>query len=356
MEVDDVEKITEILKEYFIKYNARMSKNDAVTKFAGHDKQKVKKAFDSLVNSNFLQSTGYVKDHGSMVIQAYGHSNDGTELPKYGYWVRTPLKIQKECFARIPVQMFKGFLTSQIKRANVIKDMINFATYDRYIYCNNELETEKFLGYEFEHNTQEEEKQAVMRFANKGKEVSMNIKTRAYFYCRVSGGEGDGITLYKIRDNVNFSNEQATIYVMWLALGSIQGNRSFAKTTNSFLLSRMDGNDSLVNKEGLSNEIRNISTRRKLQRLKELVKQYYHVSFAAPPGCKGFYFSTKLTEKGLIKAILVSIQKREGTRPKQEREEPTMREKFAIASKELGFTTFEQDNKTEEHNSDYVPF
>lgn len=327
------DKVKEAIKEYFDECNARMTTEDAVDIF-GYDAGAVSKAFNSLLQEGWLQCTGRVGKYN-----VFGHSKDGKMLPEYGYWVRTPLKIQKECFARVPVQMFKGFLSSHVKRKQMINDMISFATYDRYIYCKDAVKAVQFLGYHWGNDVDFEEdfsKRDSEKEVSAGEDIAKTIRTRSYFYLRVCIGDSKTKALFKIRDDDSFSNEQAAIYVMYLALGSIQGNRSYAKTTNDFLLSRMDGNDTKVTTDKWSVEIQAISTRRKLERLKGLVTQYYGVSFAIPPGCHGFFFSTKLSEDELIKAVIVGNKKKEPSQPKPKDRKPTMREKFAAARRELG--------------------
>lgn len=329
---DSYDQVKEAIKEYFTERNARMTTEDAVGIF-GYDAGAISKAFNSLMREGWLQVTGR---SGSYNI--FGHSKDGKLLPQYGYWVRTPLKIEKAYFARVPVQMFKGFLSSHVRRKNLINDMISFATYDRYLYCKDAVKAVQFLGYHWGNDDEFKEDYSKSNSENRvsqGEELAKNIHTRSYFYLRVCSGDVKTNNLFKIREDESFSNEQAALYVMYLALGSIQGNRSYAKTTNDFLLSRMDGNDTKVTPEKWSVEIQAIATRRKLERLKGLVTQYYGVSFAIPPGCHGFFFSTKLSEDELIKAVLVGNKKEPGQAKPKERK-PTMKEKFAQARQELG--------------------
>lgn len=328
-----LDSMKEKIKSYFIAHTDRMTRDGAVAKFADKrdDQMLVDFAFDSLIKEGFMQSTGVVDGD-----EVFGHSANGSVLPQLGWWVRTPLKIKKEGAVRIPVQMFKGFLETQTKRRAMINDMEHFAIYDRYLLCNNAAKAMQFIGLHYTDDADWEKQESfdsASKEAENGRKLAMQIRTHSYFYTYM--GTGKGKLLWDIYKDGNFSNEKATLYLMYLALGSIQGSRSFAKTNNNFLLSRMDGNDSLVPPEQWSQEIQAIATRRKLDRFKRLMTEYYGVVFVSPKGCHGYYFSTKLKEEDFFKAVINSMAAPDGKQRVQKRKEPTARQKFEEMQRQM---------------------
>lgn len=287
----DIDKIAEEIYTYFKENNARMTKIDTVQVFSQYPAEQVQDAFAIVEGFKGMQETGYndYKEYGMFPI--FGYSKDGASLEGEGYWVRGPLRVNKKGYARIPTQMFKGFLISQPHRKEIIDKMLDFAIYDRTLYCKSAKDACDFLNIDAD---------SPDFLAKEGKKVSQAIRTRSYYFLEVG-------KLFDIRDNSQYSNEQAALFLMNYALGSIKGNREWQKTNNRFLLSRMDGFDSPVSPEKWSDEIKAISTRAKLDRLKRLVTHYYDVTFFGAR-MRGFAFSMKYTETELAAIVAVKVK------------------------------------------------
>lgn len=297
-----LENLTSEIYDYFKEHNARLSEEDAARIFADHSAPYIKKAFSKVTYKPCIQYVGSVDG-----CKVYGYSKDGSSLAKTAYWVRTPIKIKEEGFARIPVQMFKGFLSSQSERKSLVRKMLYFAVYDRTLYTKSAERACKFLRISFDNPD---------NAARRGEDIGTSIRTRSYLYVNVH-------KLIEISNDDQYTNEQATLWLMFYVLGSVQGNSPYSRTTNDFLLSRMDGNDTRVDPSEWSAEIQTISTRRKLDRLKRLVSQYYNVSFFGAH-VRGFYFSTKLKEGELMAALAAPRKSKQ-----KKKETKTQAQKFA---------------------------
>lgn len=344
-----IDAIADEIYSYFKENNARMTVVDAIHYFEKYSVEDVVEAFEQAVCYRGMQQTGVNEsqkdDTGGFTPEIYGYSKDGRSLKDEGYWVRGPLKITQKGFARIPTQMFKGFLESQPKREDIINDMICFAIYDRSLYCKSAKEASDFLNIDSKNPD---------RSAEYGKRISKSIRTHSYYYLQLS-------KLFDIRDNRNCTNEQASLFLMYYALGSIKGTRDYQKTNNSFMLSRMDGNDSLVPPEEWSWEIRNISTRSKLDRLKRLVKEYYKVTFYGAH-MRGFIFSMKYNDEELMMLLATTSHwGKEKALKHEKKEKKTQAQEMEDTLKWLQFRGLSveavkkmvEDNKTKREQKNY---
>ena len=74
----------------------------------------------------------------------------------------------------------------------------------------------------------------------------------------------------------------------------------------------MNGGDKkLKSSDELCDELRARSSKYHMAKLRDMLYRYYKVSFYVPTSCKGFYFSTKLELKDLIKRVSFNIKAKE---------------------------------------------
>ena len=132
-------------------------------------------------------------------------------------------------------------------------------------------------------------------------------------------------TYWDFHDNYK-SEDECTLLLAYLALKSIIGTKSYAKTNKEMWLSRMNGKTRVeyrVKKDGskelvLSESIKKWNTHYGVRKLKELLWKYYHVSFYSK-SVHGFYASISLDDKGLV-AMVQKVKK-----------EPTLHDEFKNA-------------------------
>ena len=106
------------------------------------------------------------------------------------------------------------------------------------------------------------------------------------------------------------SEEECTLLLAYLALKSIIGAKSYAKTNKDMWLSRMDGktrSEYKSKRDGsreliLSDSIKKWSTNYGIRKLKALLWKYYHVSFYSK-SVHGFYASISLDDKDLAATV-----------------------------------------------------
>lgn len=204
-------------------------------------------------------------------------------------------------FLQIPVQLLRGFLKNPLKRYEAINDMIAYAVFDvfrKFTKTGKDQDTVLPKVYDFLGVTNKGGIEAMKKTLNRGDEIASTIKTKSCFFI-------DKHRLFELRDKT-FSYDLYVAMTMYFALGSIQGKEPYWKATNLFLLSRMDGKDKTVSSaERLSAPIKKINTRRKLDKYKGILEEHYGVSFFGY-GVRGFFFSTKLSEKELIEKIVIT--------------------------------------------------
>lgn len=235
---------------------------------------------------------------------------------------------EKKVYLKVPCELFKGFASTAEKRRECIQGIFKYGLYSlsqKYgskklacAYLN--LVTE---GYDIEN------------FIKRGEEIAKAVKGKCYFYVSVK-------KLWEFHnDSKKF--EESVLFLAYLALSSIQGNRSYFFSSNGLLLARMDGQDKVNYGEKLNvdkdtgnteirrsadnlilenSELKSYASKYKMNALRELLYTYYKVSSYSPRGARGFYFSTTLGLEDLIKtvsfAILLRAQQKKESSLKQE--------------------------------------
>ena len=204
-------------------------------------------------------------------------------------------------FLQIPIQLIKGLMMSPPKRVAAINDIISYAVFEIFVKFGGTMEKTLPKVYDFLGITNEGGIKGMIKSCQQGADVAAKIRTKSYFFI-------DKSKLFKLRDNA-YSNDLYVAMTMFFALGSIQGKQSYWKSTNLFMLSRMDGRDKTISSaDRLSAPVKKINTRRKLDKFKGMLEEHFGVSFWGYR-MRGFYFSTKLSKEELIKKVSEPPQK-----------------------------------------------
>lgn len=115
--------------------------------------------------------------------------------------------------------------------------------------------------------------------------------------------------------------DEAVYFLAFLGIKSIVGKRQYRQTNKDFILARANGDKfpiydivdvNLFGTEKelvLDHRIKPYHNRKRFNKLRKVLGSKYHVSIASPKGTRGFYVSTRLTEKQLL-SILESMKKK----------------------------------------------
>ena len=195
----------------------------------------------------------------------------------------------KRIYYNVPCTLFRNYLKDDNSRIRCLFDVINYAVYVEYMRLQDEIpeEAKRF--------------DAACRNMGSG---SLNMNEVLYDGERMlKSGKKEAIfsldsEKYWEQVNEDKTPEERAMFLAWLALKSIQGNKPFAKTCNAMWLSRMDAS-TMIKKKGFgrkttySEPVERYNSKYKCSRLRALLYKYYHVCSDAD-GVRGFYFSTTL--------------------------------------------------------------
>lgn len=185
----------------------------------------------------------------------------------------------------VPTQLFRGFLNGE-ERTRVINDILCFAIYQK---------TEELKGdYKKALDELQIYSENIDDSLKRGAHISSIITSKSFF--RI-----DKSKLFELRDGKH-KNDFYITSLMYYALGSIIGKRPWCKLTNSLLIYRMDGYDAPICNVELSSEIKNIFTRRKLERYKSILYENKLASFFGY-NVRGFFASTTMSLDELINVV-----------------------------------------------------
>lgn len=187
---------------------------------------------------------------------------------------------------KIPTGLWRGFL-ERGKRNDVVSRMLCYLAYNEYLETGDSEAAMSSIGLTCS------EKKAKAVFST-GRSIAEKVDTKSFFFVDVSK-----LLEFWAEDK---TDNEATLFAMYYALGSMQGKKNYFKTNNRALLSRMSGYDSIVD-EALFPSVLSGLTKYTMRKLRSLMYEYYKVSFYAPQACRGFYFSTKLDLKELIQRV-----------------------------------------------------
>lgn len=210
--------------------------------------------------------------------------------------------MSRRIYYNVPCILFRDFLKSDTHTAKVLSDVLYYAVYVEYL------------------RLEEKESDEVERFStacyNMGCSDQSIIKSFNYVIEKgsllFSSGKGEAFcsidsARYWRMVNENPTVEEKALFLAWMALKSIIGNKPYIKTNNALWLSRMDGSSTIKRrpykrKTIYSEEIEKYNSLYRCRRLRALLFDYYHVSFFSD-GVRGFYFSLTLNMEELIKAV-----------------------------------------------------
>lgn len=126
----------------------------------------------------------------------------------------------------------------------------------------------------------------------------------------------------------NFKTDfEKACFIAFVALKSILGTKPYAKITNAYLLSRMDGKPK-VSKDvlNLSDEVKQYSTRYRLDKIKEELQNSWGLVYYSHY-TRGFYISFKLT---IEKLVYEAEKKRKSNKEKKRKELKNQARKKAL--------------------------
>lgn len=127
------------------------------------------------------------------------------------------------------------------------------------------------------------------------------------------------VIYWDFRDNYKTSFDRACL-LAFLAVKSILGKKPFCKITNSFLISRMDGNIETGDESTTSEEIKELTTVYKLRKIKKVLQLKWHLKIYGK-GQRGFWVSFDLSQEDLTFEALKRSQKNQSAKLKKEAKE-----------------------------------
>lgn len=224
--------------------------------------------------------------------------------------------MNKQLFYNAPCSVWRGFLDSDGRKTEVL---------DYHLYCAVSKKYDNLTDIE------DEDKRFEEACDNLYCTIGNKCDCLEYGHNLNSSHQKDAIfsvnsaTFWDFHHNYK-SEEECTLLLAYLALKSIIGTKSYAKTNKEMWLSRMDGKTRVeysVKKDGskelvLSKSIMKWNTHYGVRKLKTLLWKYYHVSFYSK-SVHGFYASVSLDDKGLV-AMVQKVKK-----------EPTLYDEFKKA-------------------------
>jgi hypothetical protein len=213
----------------------------------------------------------------------------------------------KRIYYNVPCTLFQNYLKDDMRRKRVLSEVITYAVYAEYLRLHDEVSDE------------------AARFAtacrNMGSGSLSMSQTLTDGERLFKSGKGEAFVsldsdMYWEQVESDMGEEQRLLFLAWMALKSIQGSKSFAKTNRSMWLSRMDGSSKIKKpfRKGANtysepiefyNEEKNGKKTYlyRCRHLRALLFKYYHVSFYSD-GVRGFYFSLTLDMKELARAVV----------------------------------------------------
>lgn len=210
--------------------------------------------------------------------------------------------MSRRIYYNVPCILFRDFLKSDMHTERVLADVLYYAVYVEYLRLQDK--------------ESDEAKRFSMACYNMG--CSDQSISKSYDYA-IERGEllytsGMGEAFCSIDNekywrmvNDNPTTEEKALFLAWVALKSIIGNKPYIKTNNALWLSRMDGNSKkkergFKHKHIYTEAVERYNSLYKCRRLRALLFEYYHVSFFSD-GVRGFYFSLTLDMERLLRAV-----------------------------------------------------
>lgn len=206
----------------------------------------------------------------------------------------------KEIYYNAPASLYAEFLQDDMSRTMALNNVRDYAAYIEWQKLSNDYKDEKERWSIVKKNLDLNEDD-YHYMIQRGQQLANQHSKGAYFSISHD-------TFWDFYYNYK-SDEECVLLIAYLALKSICGRRSWAKTCNTMWLARMNGDTKpeWTTKKGekvqkLSPGIAKYSTNYGTRRLRALLFEYYHVSFYAKSQ-RGFAFSTALSIRDLIMEI-----------------------------------------------------
>lgn len=208
----------------------------------------------------------------------------------------------KRIYYNVPCTLFQNFLKDDKSRERVLFNVLTYVVYAEYMRLQDEIPDEeaRFNTACRNMGSGELNKNEVLF---DGKRMFKSGKKEAFF----------SFSSEKYWEQVNEEKtpEERVLFLAWLALKSIQGNKPFAKTCNAMWLSRMDGSTKIKkafrsNCPPYSDAIQKVcNSKYKCSQIRAKLYKYYNVPYDAD-GVRGFYFSTSMDFEKFEEAILTA--------------------------------------------------
>ncbi len=191
-----------------------------------------------------------------------------------------------ERYFNAPIQLYKGFV---LDCDTCLFNIVRYACFEYTIKNDCTIkDAVNFYGINIGDNT----KSNLQRAFEIGKELHEKIPINS----PMVGINKEVFFKYKSEDKTEF---EKICLLAYLSIKSIVQNKSYCKIDNKFLLSRMDGNPSVIDLNKLSPEIKKHSKEYQLVKIKnELIKSWNLKHYSRYT--RGFYVSFSMELEDLI--------------------------------------------------------
>lgn len=207
--------------------------------------------------------------------------------------------MSKRIYYNVPCTLFRDYLKDDMHRNIVLHNVAIYSIYVEFLRLK-EKESNEAKRFNMACNN--------MGFPHKDYNDVMNHGSKLF-----ESGKGEAfcsIDSHRYWQQVNDSQsvEMRVLFLAWMALKSIIGNKSYVKANNAIWLSRMDGSSCIKKpfRKGLStysDSIERLNNHYQCRKLKALLWYYYGLSFYDGKGVRGFYFSLTLKPEELRRSV-----------------------------------------------------
>ena len=211
--------------------------------------------------------------------------------------------MSKRIYYNVPCTLFRDYLKDAMHRKRIFDDVLVYAIYAEFMRLQDE-ETDKAKRFD----------KACKNMGCMAYKMNDVLSQGAKLYASGKGEAYCSIEADKFWQQVNEqqTDEERALFLAWVALKSIIGNKPYIKTNNALWLSRMDGNSKkkergFKHKHTYTEAVERYNSLYKCRRLRALLFEYYHVSFFSD-GVRGFYFSLTLDMERLLRAVKESTR------------------------------------------------
>lgn len=214
---------------------------------------------------------------------------------------------QTKEYINAPMELYQGFLESPEKRNNCLNDVLRYEIGKTLIQepCYTLMDALHSLGRVYSGHEPDE-------YAEECKSFFHQHQGERKVYFSISIDQFDRF----YDEDEDETDEERTLFIAYLALKSIIGDKPFYKTNKYLWLARMDCKSKSVQSiDDLSEQVRRYATTYQQRRMRELLESYYNVLFwskslnGCKGGLKGFYFTLTLDPNEFMSALLKTRDK-----------------------------------------------